>query len=363
MAEFLDAIDTLLVSLTTFDVTFVSPAIIVVVAIIILVTFLDKCLLIVKQNEAVVIENLGKFNRLQHSGVTFLIPFYQNAREVYWRFRNAESGTFIGITGHKIPLNELRFDPEPLSCVTADNFQIDVDLVVSFNVNAVVAAAYMSSDPLSRMEDDIEACVYELIRTFQLETITPAIITNAINLNQLNARFKDTGLVVTRVFVQSITLPEGSEKLLLKIAEETLEQKANIKKIEFERSMTIAQQQSKLEELRGKQELEMAQLKHQNQIETEKAVAQKALNRLVLDIERERSSMMSEYPELLPYYELQEHTKALTALGQSGSGKKVIVLPLEGMNGMASLPVVRELLADRPRTRSPRRPRPSDKPN
>lgn len=321
--------------------------------------------IVVRQNEAVIIETFGKFKRIQNTGVTFIIPFIQNVRYVYWLFRNMEEDTFDGIDDFRIPTNELRYDPKPIACTTADNLPINVDLVVSFSVSGVTAAAYMNFDPLMRMEDDIHAYIYELVRTFELNAITPVKLNESINLRELNLRFKETGMHVSRIFVQTINLPGQCGTLLHKIAEETLQQKAHIDKINFEREMSIAQKKSKLEEIRAQQEIESAQLTYQTKINAEKANAQMELNRMAIQMEKERSAMLSEFPDLLPLYELQERNKSYEKLAQAGQGKKVIVLPLEGLsgNGITSLPIARELLNDRVRTRSPRRPKSTDKAN
>ena len=108
-----------------------------VIGILLLVTAL-KTIRIVPQASVMLIERLGRFNRVAASGLNILTPFFDKPRAVYW------TNTRPGLTS--IDLREQFLDLPPQPVITRDNVTIHVDSVVYWQVTDPVKAVYEMND-------------------------------------------------------------------------------------------------------------------------------------------------------------------------------------------------------------------------
>src|SRR5258708_32832739 len=81
-----------------------------------------KTIKIVPQATVMLIDRLGRFNRVAASGLNILVPFLDKARAVYW------TNSRGGVTS--IDLREQYIDLPPQPVITRDNVTIHVDLCV-----------------------------------------------------------------------------------------------------------------------------------------------------------------------------------------------------------------------------------------
>ena len=97
-----------------------------------------KTLKIVPQSTVLLIERLGRFNRMATSGLNIVIPFIDNPRSYYW------TNTRPGITS--IDLREQFIDLPPQPVITRDNVTINVDSVVYWQITDPIKAVYEVND-------------------------------------------------------------------------------------------------------------------------------------------------------------------------------------------------------------------------
>ena len=93
------------------------------VIVIFLVVLIAKTIIIVPERENVVIERLGKFNRLLKPGIYFLIPFFDKA-------------------SYKQEIREQVIDIPSQSVITSDNIQVEVDGLLYIQVMDAKKASY-----------------------------------------------------------------------------------------------------------------------------------------------------------------------------------------------------------------------------
>src|SRR5436309_12373074 len=97
-----------------------------------------KTIKIVPQSTVMLVERLGRFNRVATSGLNILVPFLDKPRGVYWT--NTRPGTT------SIYLREQYLDLPPQPVITRDNVTIHVDSVVYWQVTDPVKALYEMND-------------------------------------------------------------------------------------------------------------------------------------------------------------------------------------------------------------------------
>jgi len=167
--------------------------------------------IIVYTNEAVIIERLGKFNRVLGVGWHVYNSFIETPKVVTWR-RTVEdhNGTISTQTFHsnRIPIGKQKYDFPPIECTTRDSCVVTVNGLVYFNIVCVNKAVYDIPD----LYDTIEQLVYCVIRStisdFTLEeALTQRLLVRDALQTELERRQDQWGIVIKELQIQSIIAP------------------------------------------------------------------------------------------------------------------------------------------------------------
>nr|MDQ3321887.1 SPFH/Band 7/PHB domain protein [Acidobacteriota bacterium] len=160
-----------------------------------------KTLKIVPQSTVLLIERLGRFNRLAQSGLNIIIPFFDSPRDVYWT--NLRPGTT------SIDLREQYIDLPPQPVITRDNVTINVDSVVYWLITDPVKAVYEVNDLVGGLIQLTITGMRSVMGEMDLDHTLS-------NRDQINAKLRlildeatdKWGVKVTRVDVKNINPPE-----------------------------------------------------------------------------------------------------------------------------------------------------------
>jgi regulator of protease activity HflC (stomatin/prohibitin superfamily) len=166
-----------------------------------LLTVAWKTIKIVPQSTVLLIERLGRFNRLASSGLNIIVPFFESPRAVYW------SNTRPGTTS--IDLREQFIDMPPQPVITRDNVTINVDSVVYWQVTDPTKAVYEVAD--------LVGAIVQLTITGMRSVMGEMDLDHTLSSrDQINAKLRiildeatdKWGVKVTRVDVKNINPPE-----------------------------------------------------------------------------------------------------------------------------------------------------------
>ena len=171
---------------------FIDPSLAVFVFLALLVVFiLFKTVLIVPNQQAVVIERLGKFHAVLFAGFHILIPF-------------------IDAVAYRRSLKEDVLDVPKQTCITRDNVSVEIDGVLYLQVVNPEKSAYGISDYMFgsvQLAQTALRCAIgklELDRTFEeRSTINQEVI------SALDAATAPWGIKVLRYEIRDITPPSG----------------------------------------------------------------------------------------------------------------------------------------------------------
>lgn len=160
-----------------------------------------KTIKIVPQSTVLLIERLGRFNRLGNSGLNIIVPFFEGPRAVYWT--NMRPGTTY------IDLREQFIDLPPQSVISRDNVMMGVDSVVYWQVTDPIKATYEVNDLVGSIVQLTFTGMRSVIGKLDLDHTLSSRdqINNELRMILDEATDK-WGVKVTRVDIKNITPPE-----------------------------------------------------------------------------------------------------------------------------------------------------------
>jgi regulator of protease activity HflC (stomatin/prohibitin superfamily) len=171
---------------------------------------------IIGQAEVMVIERLGRFNRLARSGFNILIPFIERPKSLDVRYIEADVGGVKRIassTTTRIDLREqvLNFPSQPV--ITKDNVTIDIDAVLYYRVADPQKATYAVQNLPYALETLTRTTLRNIVGEMELDA-------TLVSRDQINKRMRETieeasigwGVDVTRVELQSIEPPRDIQQ-------------------------------------------------------------------------------------------------------------------------------------------------------
>lgn len=157
---------------------------------VIFVIFVTRSIKVVPQQNAWVVERLGKFNATLKPGLNFLVPF-------------------VDKVAYKHSLKEIPLDVPSQICITRDNTQLQVDGILYFQVTDPMRASYGSSNYIMAVTQLAQTSLrsvigkLELDKTFEERDIINAQVVQAIDEAALN-----WGVKVLRYEIKDLTPPK-----------------------------------------------------------------------------------------------------------------------------------------------------------
>ncbi|KAF1020994.1 MAG: Protein QmcA [Paracidovorax wautersii] len=163
---------------------------IALVLFVIFIIFVARAIKIVPQQNAWVVERLGKFHATLSPGLNVLIPF-------------------IDRVAYKHSLKEIPLDVPSQVCITRDNTQLQVDGILYFQVTDPMRASYGSSNYVMAVTQLAQTSLrsvigkLELDKTFEERDVINAQVVSAIDEAALN-----WGVKVLRYEIKDLTPPK-----------------------------------------------------------------------------------------------------------------------------------------------------------
>src|SRR5947209_793032 len=176
---------------------------------------------IVPQQQAWVVEYLGKFQRVLEPGLNLVNPFF--ARVAY-----------------KHSLKEVPLDVPEQVCITKDNTQLSVDGIIYFQVVDPKLASYGSSDYIQAITQLAQTALRSAIGKMELDkTFESRDEINQTVVQVLDEAGRNWGIKVLRYEIKSLTPPETILRAMQAQITAEREKRALIAKSEGERQQEI----------------------------------------------------------------------------------------------------------------------------
>ena len=176
---------------------------------------------IVSQSKAQVIERLGAYHRTNHTGLKYVIPFFERV-------------------SNTVSLKEIVKDFAPQPVITKDNVTMQIDTVVYFHITDPKMYTYGVENPVSAIENLTATTLRNIIGELELdETLTSRDVINTKMRSILDVATDPWGIKVTRVEVKNIIPPRDIQEAMEKQMRAERERREAILKAEGEKKAAI----------------------------------------------------------------------------------------------------------------------------
>lgn len=232
-----------------FDLTgFMGSSLIVLLVLaLFVIIILIKTALVVPNQEAVVVERLGKFHAVFYAGFHILIPF-------------------VDTVSYRRSLKEDVLDVPKQTCITRDNVSVDIDGVLYLQVINPEKSAYGISDYMFGAVQLAQTALRSAIGKLELDrTFEERNTINQEVISALDAATAPWGIKVLRYEIRDITPPSGVMQAMEKqmraerekravIAQSEGDMQARINMAEGAKAAAIAESEGKLQAMKNQAE-------------------------------------------------------------------------------------------------------------
>ncbi len=198
-----------------------SGLIVLALIVVLVIIVVAKSVTLVPQGEAAIVERLGRYTRTAQNGLTFLVPFVDRIRE-------------------RVDTRERMVTFPPQAVITQDNLTVDIDTVVTFQVNDPARAIYGVADYIFGIEQITTATLRDVVGGLTLEqTLTSREYINRRLRGELDEATAKWGLRIARVELKAIDPPPSIQQAMERQMKADREKRAMILTAEGTREAEI----------------------------------------------------------------------------------------------------------------------------
>ena len=160
-----------------------------IVLFIIAAIFVSRSIKVTPQQNAWVVERLGKYHATLTPGLNFVVPF-------------------VDRVAYKHSLKEIPLDVPSQVCITRDNTQLQVDGIIYFQVTDAMRASYGSSDYIVAITQLAQTTLRSVIGKMELDkTFEERAVINSSVVSALDEAAMNWGVKVLRYEIKDLTPP------------------------------------------------------------------------------------------------------------------------------------------------------------
>ena len=306
--------------------------------------FVAKGVVIVQQAEVVIIERLGKFDRVLQSGFNFIIPVIEAPRAIDWKVtqKGFDGSSYSVIQKRtKIDLREAVYDFPRQNVITKDNVSISINALLYFQIVDPKSAVY----EIQNLPDAIEKLTQTNLRNLvgQLDLDESLVSRDKIN-HELRAILDDAtnkwGVKVNRVELQDIIPPTDIQSAMEKQMKAERDRRAAILEAEGLKKSAVLKAEGEKEAAINRAEGE----KKANILRAE-GVAQAR----ILEADGEKEAIQRIINALADKGQPDKYLIAMKYLETmltitSGQNNKVVYMPYEATGILSSVDGIKQML-------------------
>src|SRR6266480_4778248 len=302
---------------------------------VVLLVIAVKSIRIVPQATVMLVERLGRFDKVANSGLNLLIPFLDRPRAVYWT--NCRGGMT------SIDLREQYIDLPPQPVITRDNVTIHVDSVVYWQVTDPIKAVYEMNDLVGGIVQLTITGMRAVMGDMDLDhTLSQRDQINGKLRLILDEATDKWGVKVTRVDVKNINPPDDVRITMEKQMTAERTRRALVLQAEGERQAAITRAEGEKQAAVTRSEGE----KQSNILQAE-GLAQARLRQAEAEAQAiaQVAQAMQEHGNPAQYLITIRYIESLRDMTKSNNAK-VIFMPVETSSMLSSVGTIKEMFTE-----------------
>ena len=323
----------------------VTPLLIFGLIALIAVLYVLRGFKIIPQSETRVVERLGRYDRTLPSGINFIFPIIDRAREVCQRdeivYGDGSKSAVIRSTS-RIDLREQVYDFPKQSVITKDNVTTTINALLYFQIVDPVKSVYEIDNLPNAIEKLTQTTLRNVIGELELdETLTSRDTINSKLRVVLDDATNKWGVKVNRVELQDITPPESVRRAMEQQMQAERERRAKVLEARGQKEAMILQSE-------GEKESQINQAEAEKQTQILKAQGEADAKVLQATAEAEAIRKVAEAiaeskTDPATYMLMMKYVETLKEIG-AGEQSKTVFLPFEASNLVGALGSLTELL-------------------
>jgi regulator of protease activity HflC (stomatin/prohibitin superfamily) len=302
---------------------------IALVLVLIAVVFVMKAVKVVPQQNAWVLERLGKYHGTLTAGLNVVLPFVDHV-------------------SYKHSLKEVPLDVPSQICITKDNTQLQVDGILYFQVTDAMRASYGSSNYIVAITQLAQTTLRSVVGKMELDkTFEERDLINAAVVHALDEAALNWGVKVLRYEIKDLTPP----------AEILRSMQAQITAEREKRALIAASEGRRQEQINiatGEREAYIARSEGEKQAQINKAQGEASAITAVADATAEAIRKIAaaiEQPGGQEAINLKVAEKAVEAYGQLAQKNNTMIVPGNMSEVSALIGTAMTLLRAKPEAR------------
>lgn len=313
-----------------------------VTAFITLLVFIKKSVYLVQQAEVLVIERLGKFDRILQPGLHVIIPFIENPRSVIWtHMKEIEGKKYYRFSEviNRIDLRESMYDFPRQNVITKDNVTMEINALLYYQITDPRAAVYEVYNLPEAIEKLTQTTLRNIIGSMDLDT-------TLISRDEINEKLRiildeatdKWGVKINRVELQEVMPPADIRQAMEKQMRAEREKRETILRSEGSKRAAIL-------EAEGEQESQVLRAKGDAESRIIRAQGDATARLQIVQAEAQALAMIQQTTtqnDPMQYLIAMQYIATLPKL-MEGKDNKMIIVPYESSSLIGSLASIKEL--------------------
>lgn len=313
------------------------------ILVVLAIIYVIKSVIIVQQAEVVIIERLGKFERVLQSGLNFIVPFLDAPRGISWKIiqKGLDGSTYSFVKEKtRIDLRESVYDFPQQNVITKDNVSIRINALLYFQIIDPKSAVY----EIQNLPDAIEKLTQTTLRNLvgQLDLDETLVSRDKIN-QELRAILDEAtnkwGVKVNRVELQDIIPPVDIQQAMEKQMKAERDKRAAILEAEGLKQSAIlkaeGERQAQINKAEGEKQAEILKAEGDAQARIKRADAEGNAIRIVIDA-------ISDKGQPDKYLIAMKYLETLQSINE-GQNNKIVYMPYEATGILSSVDGIKEM--------------------
>ena len=298
---------------------------------------------IVNQAQVMIIERLGRFNRILHPGLQFIVPFIDTPRGIHSKksVRNV-TGEMYSVYSvlDKIDLRESVFDFPRQNVITKDNVTISINALLYFQIIDPKSAVYEIENLPEAIEKLTQTTLRNVIGEMDLDTtFTSRDIINEKLRTILDEATNKWGVKINRVELQDIIPPKEIQNAMEKQMKAERDRRAAILEAEGMKRAAILEaegvKESQINKAEGERQAAVLVAEGNKEARIKEAAGEAEAIKMVIDA-LSNSGAPDKYLIAMKYLET---LKTMT----EGKDNKVVYMPYEATGILSSIDGIKQM--------------------